>query len=100
MRDHRNTYLTQFVKCALVGWIADLLPAGGRRVDTKEVGETLLANEVGEDGLGHGGSADVAVANEEYFYHQFFISFYLGFSLIYLGFMRVCGFLAFSRISA
>ena len=29
-------------------------------------------NQMGEDALGHGAAADVAVADEKYFYHSFF----------------------------
>ena len=57
--------------------IADLLTAGRRRINLKAVFKPCLTDQVGEDTLGHCAAADVAVADEKYFYLAHFISLYL-----------------------
>ena len=51
--------------------VADLLTAGRSGVDLELVVEVQLVDQVGEDAFGHGAAADVAVADEKYFYHSF-----------------------------
>ena len=44
-----------------------------------------LLYHVGKDGFGHGGAADIAVANKQYFNHNFKIPFVSWHILAYLG---------------
>jgi len=53
----------------MVGRIADLLPAGGRGVDVEIAGKSGLIYHVLKNKLSHGAAADIAVADEKYFYH-------------------------------
>ena len=53
----------------MVWLVADLLRAGGTGVDVELIGEVLFVDKVLENELRHGGTADIAVANEKYFYH-------------------------------
>lgn len=46
-------------------------------------------DQMGEDALGHGAAADVAVADEKYFYHCFITSHFLVFLSI-SGFVGPC----------
>lgn len=53
--------------------VPDFLGAGSGRGDGELVGEIGLGEQVFHDELGHGASTDVAVADEKYFYHIFYI---------------------------
>lgn len=69
VRQHRNADLTQLADSAVVWLVADLLRAGGTGVDVELIGEVLFVDKVLENELRHGGTADVAVADEKYFNH-------------------------------
>lgn len=62
--DKRDSLLPQLVHRAVMGRIADLLAAGGGGVDVEGGGFAALPDQVGEKALGHGASANIAVANE------------------------------------
>ena len=53
----------------MVDRVADLLAAGGSGVDVEGIDEIHFVDHVLENILGHGGTADVAVADEKNFYH-------------------------------
>jgi len=53
-----------FTDSAGMRWISDFFRAGGTGVDNEPVGKMTFVNHVLEDELGHGGTADVAVADE------------------------------------
>ena len=55
----------------MVWRIPNLLCTRRCRINLETGIEMGLAGEVGEYALSHGGTADVAVADEEYFYHCF-----------------------------
>ena len=51
--------------------VPDFFRAGGGGGDFKPVGYAAFLDEVLEDELGDGGAADIAIADEEDFYHGF-----------------------------
>ena len=51
--------------------IAYFLTAGRSWIYLENSIEVLSVDQMGEDALGHGAAADVAVADEKYFYHYF-----------------------------
>ena len=59
------------------GWriyrIANLLGAGGRGGDVETGGAAAGGDHVFQGELGHGGTADAAVANKKHFYHNLYI---------------------------
>ena len=50
--------------------IAYFLTAGRSWIYLENGVEMLPVDQMGEDALGHGAAADIAVADEEYFYHD------------------------------
>jgi hypothetical protein len=70
-----NPELSEFAPGAVMRRIADLLPAGGCGINVKRVGQAILIDHVLENILGHSAAADIAVANEKYFYHLFISPF-------------------------
>lgn len=66
VRQHRNADLSQLADSPVVWRVADLLRACGTGVDVELIGEVLFVDKVLENELRHGGTADVAVADEKY----------------------------------
>ena len=66
VRQHRNADLSQLADSTVVWRVADLLRACGTGVDVELIGEVLFVDKVLENELRHGGTADVAVADEKY----------------------------------
>lgn len=71
VRQHRNADLSQLADSTVVWLVADLLRAGGTGVDVELIGEVLFVDKVLENELRHGGTADIAVADETYSNHNF-----------------------------
>ena len=69
VRQHRNADLSQLADSTVVWRVADLLRACGTGVDVELIGEVLFVDKVLENELRHGGTADVAVADEKYLNH-------------------------------
>ena len=72
VRQHRNADLSQLADSTVVWRVADLLRACGTGVDVELIGEVLFVDKVLENELHHGGTADVAVADEKYFNHNLY----------------------------
>ena len=49
--------------------ITDLLAAGSCGINVELIGEVVSVDQILENVLRHGTAADVAVADEKYFYH-------------------------------
>ena len=64
-----DAVLQKLAPCGRVDRIPDLLPAGGCGRDLEQVGNAASGCHVLQDEFGHGGTADVAVANEKYLNH-------------------------------
>lgn len=54
----------------MVNRITDLLAAGSCGINVELIGEVVSVDQVLENVLRHGAAADVAVADEKYFYHK------------------------------
>ena len=65
-----DAMLHQLAACGQIDRIADLLPTGGSRRDLKFFLQARFLHQVLHHELGHRASADIAVANEQYFYHR------------------------------
>ena len=59
----------QFLSRSRVNGIADFFSAGGSGGDNELIGGALLFDHIFEKKFRHGRTADVAVANKQYFYH-------------------------------
>ena len=74
--------------------ITDLLAAGSCGINVELIDEAVSVDQVLENVLRHGAAADVAVADEKYFYHYCITSHFLVF-LDISGFVSPCKFLLF-----
>lgn len=72
-----NSFLLKFLPGTIMYAVADFFTAGGRGVD-KEIGLPAAGGgHVFEDVFTHGGTANIAVADEKYFYHVVITSHFL-----------------------
>ncbi len=68
--------LTQLGYGAVMGRVADFFAAGGGGIYFELGFQAALSYKVGEDALGHGAAADVAVAAKKYFNHVLISSYF------------------------
>jgi len=68
-----DAVLCEFAPGGRVDRVADLLRAGGGGGDGEVAGQAAAGGQILHDEFSHGAAADVAVANEKYFYHIFYI---------------------------
>ena len=59
-----NAVLQQLASGRRIDRISNLLSTGGRGRDLEPIGDAAFGDHVLQDELGHGGAADIAVANE------------------------------------
>ena len=62
--------LRQLAPCRRIDWVADLLPAGGRRLDMELRRQPHFLHQVLHHELGHGAAADISMTHKEYLLYR------------------------------